>query len=1052
MFKSRSTVSTLTLTTLLVLSAGGASIVYKDALAATLNPASKWTSTMVEGATQGTGYCALTRKFDEDVIVTIGQSAMSEFSLALDFRNQKLDMNKAYKIELEPAPGETRKFDMMPTSENAIVARLGYDDSFIRAVKKSNAIKTKIDGKEYNFAVTDMSAGQDELNKCMAGLLGEQPVQTASNVVASKAKSIASKTTSAVKKTAKKVIDIPAAVVEKSTVSSAPLNIEDMEPAVEVAKKPIKISRTDSQALTPIKVPTKKIINIEDDMPAVSAPKVEEIKQAKAPEIKVEKIETKVSKPAQKNIKAEEIKIVQKDTKKPAKTDLTIPPPMRDEPKVKKTIIANADSPQKAVRISRAPDIAESKPPVRIAVADRKLTPTEFDEEIKSKTKSAIKIINKEDEKALTKPQVKKPEPKIIEPKKEEVKIAKVEKLESIAEPKAIVKKEVPQPVIETGNLILSNTELNAPKPFSSTKSEAKDVETKKPRPPVVVEKAKVAKEIKLIPEPEIKVSQAVTPRTLAPIASPSIADVKADAKTEKELQEIRQQLSELERENRTLFMEAKKARGQIDSAVVDTSNEALKQMRVYEQKLSAARADNMEMAKEVEEMRRLQEDLELNAAASDPNLQRSMQRYNEAQREIKRLGLLLEQQKLSHRQEKTELEEMLFDPAVTDDVQRKKLAELEQKLQQAQTRLDEESKRVNVVNTQSKQKLEEMERKFAAAKIKERQLQAEELKLKTEAQKIAAAESKLTALATKETLLKDKEARLLAEQQKMQARLQNVTAAETKLEQTRLKEQEMRAREAKLKLEEQKIEAAETRLAEVRLKEQRIADQQKALAEKSRILAQAEAKMAQAKLKEQELLTKQRALQAQEQKLQQMTRERLVAAPLASPSQNTLAGPARNRFSSATPSPVAQRQIGATSSSSLSQSSLQSMLNNSGIAGVSALAQQSPNLYVWRANGMNGRAEIAAPAAVQNLNQYAQSYIARERNRCSGDFASLPSSVSGGKTGYELACVNSNGTGKASSIVFVQKGRDLISVSHETSAANMNAAIDARDKIANFL
>ena len=64
--------------------------------------------------------------------------------------------------------------------------------------------------------------------------------------------------------------------------------------------------------------------------------------------------------------------------------------------------------------------------------------------------------------------------------------------------------------------------------------------------------------------------------------------------------------------------------------------------------------------------------------------LKKATMRYNEAEREIKRLGMLLEQQRTIHRQEKVELEQMLFDPAVTEEKQRQRLSELETRLAMA--------------------------------------------------------------------------------------------------------------------------------------------------------------------------------------------------------------------------------------------------------------------------------------------------------------------------------------------------------------------------------
>ena len=369
--------------------------------------------------------------------------------------------------------------------------------------------------------------------------------------------------------------------------------------------------------------------------------------------------------------------------------------------------------------------------------------------------------------------------------------------------------------------------------------------------------------------------------------------------------------------------------------------------------------------------------------------------------------------------------------------------------------------------------------------------------------QKVEAADAKLSALTVKEKLLKEKEARLLKEKQK-------IDSAESKIVEARVKEQEMRLREDKLKAEEQKIVQAEAKLAQARAAEQRIAAQQKTLDDKQVLLQQAQEKLAQAamreqavqakeavlkaqelelaskvRIKEQAVQEKEVALKAQEQSIAaqarqleqaktQLSRERVVArAPVSAlapvqyqqqPTQNSLNAPV-NSYSAMRQSAMSGRQAvsnispSAAPSNTARQSSgflagnnIQRLLNGSGIGNISSLSQQSPNLYVWQANGLNGRAEISPQVSGQNISQYAQSFIAREKQNCRGDFASLPASLSGGKAGDEIACVSPNGAGKAMSIVFVQKGSDLMAISHETAADNMDAAIDARDKVASFL
>lgn len=72
-------------------------------------------------------------------------------------------------------------------------------------------------------------------------------------------------------------------------------------------------------------------------------------------------------------------------------------------------------------------------------------------------------------------------------------------------------------------------------------------------------------------------------------------------------------------------------------------------------------------------------------------NLERATARYNEAERQIKRLGEQLQRERALRATEKKDLEAQLFDPQITDQQQQARLAELEQKLDEAEHKLEQQ-------------------------------------------------------------------------------------------------------------------------------------------------------------------------------------------------------------------------------------------------------------------------------------------------------------------------------------------------------------------------
>lgn len=76
---------------------------------------------------------------------------------------------------------------------------------------------------------------------------------------------------------------------------------------------------------------------------------------------------------------------------------------------------------------------------------------------------------------------------------------------------------------------------------------------------------------------------------------------------------------------------------------------------------------------------------------SSNWDLERATMRYNEAERQVKRLGQQIQREKARCATQMKELEMLLFDPELTDKEQLAKLAELEDKLFEAEEKLSEQ-------------------------------------------------------------------------------------------------------------------------------------------------------------------------------------------------------------------------------------------------------------------------------------------------------------------------------------------------------------------------
>lgn len=136
-----------------------------------LQPKGGWSVTKMESSSNGAGpYCALARQYDKNIIFTLGRNMTDEYSLAVDFQKAQMDPEKAYKLTLSPGAGQQRAFNLLPLSERAMVIRLGWDESFFKALDTSRTLRVGIGDVDYSFNMPDIAMGQKDLQNCIDGL------------------------------------------------------------------------------------------------------------------------------------------------------------------------------------------------------------------------------------------------------------------------------------------------------------------------------------------------------------------------------------------------------------------------------------------------------------------------------------------------------------------------------------------------------------------------------------------------------------------------------------------------------------------------------------------------------------------------------------------------------------------------------------------------------------------------------------------------------------------------------------------------------------------
>lgn len=123
--------------------------------------------------------------------------------------------------------------------------------------------------------------------------------------------------------------------------------------------------------------------------------------------------------------------------------------------------------------------------------------------------------------------------------------------------------------------------------------------------------------------------------------------------------------------------------------ARTESNSALLDKIASMETKLGLMASENIALTQDLKQALRAAEKENLSIASDNWNLEQATMQFNEAERQIKRLGLQLQSERAKCNAEKKELESMLFDPQLTNESQLARLATLEQQLNAAKRDLE---------------------------------------------------------------------------------------------------------------------------------------------------------------------------------------------------------------------------------------------------------------------------------------------------------------------------------------------------------------------------
>ena len=106
---------------------------------------------------------------------------------------------------------------------------------------------------------------------------------------------------------------------------------------------------------------------------------------------------------------------------------------------------------------------------------------------------------------------------------------------------------------------------------------------------------------------------------------------------------------------------------------------------------VSKLEQENLALNNELKSSLRESEKERLDISSNNWDLERATMKYNEAERQIQKLGEQVQKERAQCTMEKKDLEAQLFDPQITDQQQLARLSSLEQQLAEAEQKLDDQ-------------------------------------------------------------------------------------------------------------------------------------------------------------------------------------------------------------------------------------------------------------------------------------------------------------------------------------------------------------------------
>ena len=576
--------------------------------------------------------CSIGTTFNNGYIMRLSGDELWVDSMDVNFKQDIFNPDQSYVVGMSVPGVKNKKFQAQPASSRTLSVGLRKQKEFYKDMRDASVLDLNIDGNEFRFYMTGFANAAEKFERCMAGAVVKDE-RVAANALAERSED------------RNFMVNESIAMEEKAKENQANLSVSskdlaEAEPADVVSDESLKeITKTEN------------MVDLTGDE---NAPVVQDLN-------------------VQETHKVGDVTIHAADKVEPEAE----PAPILD------TSSALAESTPAA---EATPDTTPSSEAI-LDVADE--TP-----ELAEMTEKAAES---EGEEKLSE--------QLAEAVNENPDWIKSDRDKALSE-LARRQLEVPENVKAMGVVPKQMVEAEPESEPAPILAEAEDT----PEDAAAVEDTVAEAEVITFDEPEIEASVTAEAETVEMVdveptqAVPPKDDMADDATVAEASAPVQPMPEAVQPKRETVNMKSPAVKktterygGQADFATGEMQKDAdamRKQIVRMENTISQLKEENVALNKELKSAVRASEEERLTIASDNWNLEQATKQYNEAERQIKRLGLELQKERARHQAEKNELEALLFDPQVTNEAQLARLAQLEAELAQVKLELEKERSR----------------------------------------------------------------------------------------------------------------------------------------------------------------------------------------------------------------------------------------------------------------------------------------------------------------------------------------------------------------------